>query len=55
MLTSVFTCSYVMVAVAVVTLRTLNKRKIAQCEREGLTLADEDTFAELGDRSPLYR
>ncbi|KAM5543421.1 hypothetical protein V8D89_002672 [Ganoderma adspersum] len=46
---------YVMVVVAVVTLRALNKRKIAQCEREGLTLADEDTFAELGDRSPLYR
>ena len=55
MLTSACTCSYVMVAVAVVTLRALNKRKIAQCEREGLTLADEDAFAELGDRSPLYR
>ncbi|PIL29687.1 MFS general substrate transporter [Ganoderma sinense ZZ0214-1] len=47
--------SYVMSAVAIVTLRMLNKKKIAQCERDGLTLADEDAFAELGDRSPLYR
>ncbi|PIL29683.1 MFS general substrate transporter [Ganoderma sinense ZZ0214-1] len=46
---------YVMCIVAIVTLHMLNKRKIAQCERDGLTLADEDTFAELGDRSPLYR
>ncbi|KAM5541333.1 hypothetical protein V8D89_004887, partial [Ganoderma adspersum] len=47
--------SYTMVAVGVVTFRRMNKRKIAQCEREGLTEADEDAFAEMGDRSPLYR
>nr|VWO95915.1 Transcriptional repressor rco-1 [Ganoderma boninense] len=46
---------YVMCAVAIVTLHRLNKRKIAKCERDGLTVADEDAFAELGDRSPLYR
>ncbi|PIL29690.1 MFS general substrate transporter [Ganoderma sinense ZZ0214-1] len=46
---------YVMCIVAILTLHTLNKKKIAQCERDGLTLADEDAFTELGDRSPLYR
>ncbi|PIL23215.1 MFS general substrate transporter [Ganoderma sinense ZZ0214-1] len=46
---------YVMCAVAIVTLHRLNKRKIAQCERDGLTVADEDAFADMGDRSPLYR
>ncbi|PIL28032.1 MFS general substrate transporter [Ganoderma sinense ZZ0214-1] len=46
---------HVMSAVTIVILHMLNKKKIAQCERDGLTLADEDAFAELGDRSPLYR
>nr|VWP01923.1 N/A [Ganoderma boninense] len=42
-------------AVAMFTLHTLNKRKIAQCEREGLTMNDAERYAEMGDRSPLYR
>ncbi len=40
---------------AVFRLHTLNRRKIAQCEREGITAEKADVFAELGDASPLYR
>lgn len=33
----------------------LNRRKIAQCRHEGITVEKADSFAELGDASPLYR
>ena len=36
-------------------LHVLNRSKIAQCEREGITADDSEEFAELGDGSPLYR
>ena len=36
-------------------LHALNKSKIAQCEREGLTTDKSEAFTELGDGSPLYR
>ncbi|KAM5543433.1 hypothetical protein V8D89_002684 [Ganoderma adspersum] len=36
-------------------LHILNRRKIAQCEREGITAEKSEAFAELGDVSPLYR
>ena len=36
-------------------LHVLNRRKIAQCEREGITAEKSEAFAELGDGSPLYR
>ncbi|KAI1795256.1 MFS general substrate transporter [Ganoderma leucocontextum] len=33
----------------------LNRKKIAQCEREGITEDMASEFAEMGDASPLYR
>ena len=33
----------------------LNRKKIAQCEREGITEDMVDEFVEMGDASPLYR
>lgn len=40
---------------AVFRLHTLNRKKIAQCELQGITAEKADVFAELGDGSPLYR
>ena len=36
-------------------LHALNRSKIAQCQREGITTDKSEAFAELGDGSPLYR
>ena len=36
-------------------LHALNRSKIAQCQREGITADKSEAFAELGDGSPLYR
>ncbi|PIL23086.1 MFS general substrate transporter [Ganoderma sinense ZZ0214-1] len=36
-------------------LHLINRSKIAQCEREGITAEKSDAFEELGDGSPLYR
>ena len=36
-------------------LHGLNMSKIAQCEREGITIDESEVFAEQGDSSPLYR
>ncbi|PIL23220.1 MFS general substrate transporter [Ganoderma sinense ZZ0214-1] len=46
---------FVTCAFAMATLYRLNQKKIAQCEREGITRDHVDRFAEMGDRSPLYR
>ena len=36
-------------------LHGFNMSKIAQCEREGITVDESEAFAGLGDGSPLYR
>lgn len=33
----------------------MNRKKIAQCEREGITIDMAGEFVEMGDASPLYR
>ena len=33
----------------------LNRKKIEQCEREGITMDMAGEFVEMGDASPLYR
>ncbi|KAM5543430.1 hypothetical protein V8D89_002681 [Ganoderma adspersum] len=45
----------VLCALAMVRLHILNRSKIAQCEREGITAEKSEAFVELGDGSPLYR
>ncbi|KAM5543419.1 hypothetical protein V8D89_002670 [Ganoderma adspersum] len=45
----------VLCALAMFWLHALNRSKIAQCEREGITADKSEAFAELGDSSPLYR
>lgn len=48
-------CRILLCPLAMLRLHVLNRSKIAQCEREGITAEKSETFAELGDGSPLYR
>ena len=40
---------------AMLEFRRLNRKKIAQCERDGITEDMASEFVEMGDASPLYR
>ena len=47
--------SIVLCVLAILRLHMINRHKIAQCEREGITAEKAGVFVELGDGSPLYR
>ena len=48
-------CSFLLCALTMFWLHALNRSKITQCEREGITPGKAQAFSELGDGSPLYR
>ncbi|KAM5539671.1 hypothetical protein V8D89_006780 [Ganoderma adspersum] len=45
----------VLCTIAMLEFTRLNRKKIAQCEREGITMDMAGEFVEMGDASPLYR
>lgn len=48
-------CRAVLCTIAMLEFARLNRKKIAQCEREGITEDMASEFVERGDASPLYR
>lgn len=55
MLTPYLRFRAVLTIIAMADFARLNRKKIAQCERENITEDKMSEFVEMGDASPLYR